>query len=347
MTLRDLLRDALPRVPLKAAWKALIRHNRGRRPEAPRILKQADVERALAAAPPADFDADAFKAALASQDGASIDRMLAWLPQIAEEPVDVSITGWPPGFGPDLQERLVRRALGPLPPGAAAAVKKEFDWFDLGGHVLRVHIDLPPDRALPGVPRGLRAQPLRRDRKGPWLPNVNVGGRHFVTPRALAERQAGCVAALGDSVLDGFCGVGGNAIAFALAGLRVVAVDSDPVRVALARRNADAFGVDIDVRLGDLRDHIHEPADVLFLDPPWQREEGTPTWQGLFPFVPLGRPNLVLKLPRTFDLSTLPPRDWAIHWEFGAGVDDAAIVRMITAVAPGIGAPRPTRGPTE
>lgn len=332
MTLRDQLRDALPRLPLKAAWKGLIQHNRARRADAPRIIKQADVERALAAEPPAGFDANEFKAALAAQDGAAVDRLLDWLPRIAQEPVDVSITGWPPSFGAPLQARLLRRALGSMPPGEAAALRKEFDWFDLGGHVLRVHVDLPPGRALPGVPRHLRAMPLRRDRTGPWLPNVDNEGRHFVTPRALAERQAGYVAAMGESVLDGFCGVGGNAIAFGLAGLRVVAVDPDPVRIALARRNAAAFDLDIDFRIGDVRAHLDEPADVLFLDPPWHREEETPTWSRLFDFVPADRANLVIKLPRTFELSTLPARDWTIHWEFGAGEDDHSIVRMISAV---------------
>ncbi len=348
MTLRDQLRDALPRIPLKAAWRALIRHNRTRRPEQPRILSQADVERALAASPPDDFDPGGFKSALAVTDGAAIDGLLRWLPRITTEPVDVTITGWPPGFGPDLRARLLRRSLaeptssdapsgaplGPLPPGEAAAVRREFDGFDLGGHHLAVHVSLPPDRVLPGVPRHLRARPMRRDRGDPWLPNVDVGGRHFLTPEVLAVRQAGYVAAMGDSVLDGFCGVGGNAMAFARAGLRVIAVERDPQRLAMARRNAAAWDLDIEFRAGDLRDHLDAPADVLFLDPPWQRARGTPTWPALLDFVPPARPKLVLKLPRTFDLSTLPERSWAIHWEFGEGEDDRSIVRMISAVSP-------------
>lgn len=332
MSLRDQLRDALPRIPLKAAWRDLIRHNRKRK--AGRIRKQADVERALSATPPEGFDPNAFKAALAALDGEAIDDLLVWLPRIASGDVAVSITGWPPSFGPDLQRRLLRRDLGPMSPGEAAAVRKEFDWFDLGGYVLRVHVDLPEGAKLPGVPRHLRVQPQRRDRGWPWLPNVDNEGRHFLTPKPIAERQARYVAELGDSVLDGFCGVGGNAVMFARAGLRVIAVEQSPVRAGMMRRNADALELDIDVREGDLRDLIHEPAEVLFLDPPWRRDEASPTWDALLSFVPIGRRNLVLKLPRTFDLKTLPSsRDWTIHWEFGADVDDHAIVRMITAVS--------------
>ncbi len=331
MTLRELLRDALPRIPLKAAWRDLIRHNRGR--GAGRVRGQADVEQALAATPPPDFDPDAFKAALAAIDGAAIDRLLAWLPRVATEPVHVDVVGWPASFGPALQARLLRRPLGLMPPGEAAALVREFDGFDLGGSRLRVIVDVPQGVVLPGVPRGLRAQPMRRDRTGPWLPNVDVEGRHFVTPEAIAIRQAGCVAALGSSVLDGFCGVGGNAMHLARAGLRVVAVEANPQRLALAKRNAAAFGVDIDFRAGDVRDFLELDVDVLFLDPPWERGEGAPTWDFLLSFVPPDRANLVLKLPRTFDLSTLPPRAWDIRWEFGAGDDDDAIVRMITAVS--------------
>ncbi len=45
-------------------------------------------------------------------------------------------------------------------------------------------------------------------------------------------------------VLDCFLGCGGNAIQFALAGLRVIACDVDAGRVALARQNARIYGVE-------------------------------------------------------------------------------------------------------
>ncbi len=328
-TLRDQLRAALPRIPLKAAWRDLVRHNRGRRDEGPRILGQRDVDRALIATPPDTFEVGALKAALAACDGAAVDRSLDWLPRVATEPVDVSITGWPQGFGPELQERLLRRPLGAMSPGEAAAVRREFDDLILGGSTLAVQVDLPDGHILPGVPRHLRSQPPRRDRTGPWLPHVDESGKRYLTPRAMAERQAGYVASVGSSVLDAYCGLGGNAIACAMAGLRVVAVEADPKRLGLARRNAKAFGVDIDFRKGDGRDHLMEDVDVVFLDPPWNR--GAPTWSSLFGY-PLPDKAAVLKLPRTFDLATLPDGDWDVRWEFGAGEDDSSIVRMISAI---------------
>jgi hypothetical protein len=67
------------------------------------------------------------------------------------------------------------------------------------------------------------------------------------------------------------------------------------------------------------------PADApLFLDPPWKAID-----LDALP-LPEGR-DLVLKLPRDFDVTRLPGQ-WQIHYEFGEGDDDSAVVRMLTAV---------------
>ena len=74
----------------------------------------------------------------------------------------------------------------------------------------------------------------------------------------------------GSSVFDCCCGCGGNAIAFARR-CAVTAIDVSSDRVALARRNAKIYGVDVRVDVGDaLRDE--RTADVLFVDAPWGRE---------------------------------------------------------------------------
>lgn len=39
-------------------------------------------------------------------------------------------------------------------------------------------------------------------------------------------------------IVDGFCGVGGNAIQFAFTCERVIAIDIDPQKIAMARHNA-------------------------------------------------------------------------------------------------------------
>ncbi|KAG7248309.1 hypothetical protein CRUP_036553, partial [Coryphaenoides rupestris] len=73
-------------------------------------------------------------------------------------------------------------------------------------------------------------------------------------------------------VIDAFCGVGGNAIQFALSGKRVIGVDIDAARLALARHNAEVYGVAdrIDFLLGDfLQLAPRLRGDVVFLSPPW------------------------------------------------------------------------------
>ena len=73
-------------------------------------------------------------------------------------------------------------------------------------------------------------------------------------------------------VLDAFCGVGGNAIQFALTCGRVIAVDIDKDKIAMARHNARVYGVEhkIDFIIGDFFQVVpYIKADVVFLSPPW------------------------------------------------------------------------------
>ena len=56
---------------------------------------------------------------------------------------------------------------------------------------------------------------------------------YSVTPERLAEHVALAMGCRGAVVVDAFCGCGGNAIAFARAGARVLAVDIDPQKVAM------------------------------------------------------------------------------------------------------------------
>ncbi|XP_073440084.1 LOW QUALITY PROTEIN: trimethylguanosine synthase [Dendrobates tinctorius] len=99
-------------------------------------------------------------------------------------------------------------------------------------------------------------------------------GWFSVTPEKIAEhiahRVRQCMSCA--VVVDAFCGVGGNAIQFALAGMHVIAVDIDPVKLDLAYNNAMVYGVADRIELiradfmciaCDLK------ADVVFLSPPW------------------------------------------------------------------------------
>ncbi|KAI0297832.1 RNA cap guanine-N2 methyltransferase-domain-containing protein [Multifurca ochricompacta] len=66
-------------------------------------------------------------------------------------------------------------------------------------------------------------------------------GWYSVTPEAIATQIAERCRC--DVILDAFCGVGGNAIAFARTCERVIALDTSPTRLALARHNAALHGL--------------------------------------------------------------------------------------------------------
>lgn len=99
-------------------------------------------------------------------------------------------------------------------------------------------------------------------------------GWFSVTPEKIAEHIAGRVSQSFkcDIIVDAFCGVGGNTIQFALTGKTVIAIDIDPVKIDLARNNAEVYGVadKIEFICGDfLLLASHLKADVVFLSPPW------------------------------------------------------------------------------
>ena len=64
---------------------------------------------------------------------------------------------------------------------------------------------------------------------------------YSVTPEKIAEHIADRCRC--DVIVDGFCGVGGNAIQFAFTCERVIAIDIDPAKIELARHNAAVYGV--------------------------------------------------------------------------------------------------------
>lgn len=69
----------------------------------------------------------------------------------------------------------------------------------------------------------------------------------------------------GKRVLDLGCGNGGNAIAMARAGAKVIAVDSSVERLSAARRAADEAGVRIEFHHGDIADLPFVRADQIDL----------------------------------------------------------------------------------
>lgn len=106
-------------------------------------------------------------------------------------------------------------------------------------------------------------------------------GWYSVTPELIANQIAERCRC--DTIVDAFCGVGGNAIAFAQTCERVIAIDNDVTRLRLARHNATIYGVvdRIEFILGDSVQFVRTLAgrgeakqgervvDVIFLSPPW------------------------------------------------------------------------------
>ncbi len=99
--------------------------------------------------------------------------------------------------------------------------------------------------------------------------------------RARRLKAAGTTA-----VVDLGCGIGGDLVAFARAGLRVRGVERDPVRAAIARANLGALGLDGEVIEADLADVQPRSDEVPFLDPARRDGHGrvfdpasmTPSW---------------------------------------------------------------------
>jgi SAM-dependent methyltransferase len=138
----------------------------------------------------------------------------------------------------------------------------------------------------------------------------------FFTPDALeqatrtrvADHRAARLAAAvpGGSVVDLGCGIGGDLIAFARAGLVAAGVDLDPVRVAMARANLDALGLPGAVQAGDATTVDPSGFDAAFADPARRGGRG-----------------------RVFDVA-----GWAPPWPW---VLDLLQRRALVKVAPGIG----------
>lgn len=119
--------------------------------------------------------------------------------------------------------------------------------------------------------------------------------RMYFTPDALeqatrarvaAHRAARLAAAEPASVIDLGCGIGGDLVAFARAGLTVAGVDLDPVRVEVARANLAALGLGGAVELLDGTTLDLSGFGAVFADPARRGARGrvfdvdgwTPPW---------------------------------------------------------------------
>ncbi|RIV38622.1 THUMP-like domain-containing protein [Micromonospora radicis] len=173
-----------------------------------------------------------------------------------------------------------------------------------------------------GVPAGLAAAALtqvelRRRATGKFGPEAS--GMFFTRPgleqatrRVVADRRARRLRAAGVvSLADLGCGLGADALAAARAGIRVYAVEADPLTAALAGANARAAGVAdlVSVECGDATMFDVTRVDAVFCDPA-RRRAGT------------GR--------RIFD-----PNSYSPPWDFVIGLAER-VPRTVVKVAPGL-----------
>ena len=361
MTLREYLGAAKPRFPLKGAWNRAIRALRawGRRSaRKPRLGRRSEVDRLLDLPGSPEVAAHLKSALKALLDAPESDEAAARLDALAVELLPRVVRGLVPVHVDDLPaqfgERDYRRLTG-LPswnaivdPMTAAVLQRRLHGEVLGGRTLNVRVMLPGDAQLPTVPRSLRANPTPRNRDAPWVPDLDEEGRWSLTPLPIARRQAD--AAMGSVVIDVGCGCGGNTIAFAEAGFRVIAIEPDPGRRTLAAQNIHRRGLDESVELldGTAADRLPELLNrdshaAVFIDPPWGGPDWTRraiAWDELISPLGVDTPllrsgaQLLVKAPRTFDVATLPGDEgWGITYEFGSHEDDRRVVKCITASA--------------
>jgi hypothetical protein len=368
-TLRDHLRAAAPRDFATAeALRELIRALRSHRRRSgalPRCDGRAALDQALDLVPEVDealaIEVAALKSglrallreplsdlereAVAAEADGRIERLV---PLLVPEAVELKVEGLPDDLDDDGYLALVgvpRGARLYLPALDARRLIHRLDGLVLAGCTARVQVEGGPDLRLPPLPRGERFDRGTVERDDPWLRHLDDEGRFSLTPRSIADGQARRLSA--STVIDGTAGCGGNTVALARAGKRVIAVERDPHRLRLCRQNLEEAGLLSRVELlhGDharllpalQREH---PAAALLLDPPWGgRDRLFTRWAELFadPARVLARleaaPEVLLKLPRAFDITTLPARagGWTVRYERGAPSTPAArIIKMLT-----------------
>jgi len=157
---------------------------------------------------------------------------------------------------------------------------------------------------------------LRRRATGKFGPAAAAmfftrAGLEQATRAVVADRRAERLRAAGVATLaDLGCGLGADALAAARQGIRVYAVEADPLTAALAAANVSAAGLAdlVTVECADAMSVDVTGFDAVFADPARRRA---------------GRGRM------------LDPRSWSPPWDFIAGLPDR-VPRTVLKLAPGI-----------
>ena len=111
-------------------------------------------------------------------------------------------------------------------------------------------------------------------------------GLEQATRSTVARHRASRVALVGPTVVDLTCGIGGDLVAFARAGLTTAGIDLDPLRVEMARANLAALGLGGAVQVGDATALDVTPFATAYADPArrsargrsFRADDWTPPW---------------------------------------------------------------------
>jgi SAM-dependent methyltransferase len=154
------------------------------------------------------------------------------------------------------------RLLESLPePASTADVTRAVSRLRAAGH--------SPD-LVSAVVGQARLRPRARVKFGPFADRLlfTRAGLEQATRMPLAAVHAGRYRAAGIArVADLGCGIGGDALAFAGAGIHVLAVEADEVTAAIAAYNLAPFRDEVEVRHGRAEDADLQPGDGVWLDP--------------------------------------------------------------------------------
>jgi SAM-dependent methyltransferase len=111
-------------------------------------------------------------------------------------------------------------------------------------------------------------------------------GLEQATRSTVARHRASRVALAGPTVVDLTCGIGGDLVAFARAGLTTAGIDLDLLRVEMARANLAALGLGGAVQVGDATELDVTPFATAYADPArrgargrsFRADDWTPPW---------------------------------------------------------------------
>lgn len=144
------------------------------------------------------------------------------------------------------------------------------------------------------------------------------------------------------SVLDLCCGIGADTLAFAASGRQALGLDIDPVRVAIARHNADVMALAARFEVADVRASIPAGCDCLFFDPGRRDVQGRRIHDVERYQPPLSLVNdwraqeIIVKLSPAVDLRQLDAYGGQLEFISVAGALTEALLWVCRAPAPPI-----------